>query len=113
MTGFTDLFNLEIIRFVKLVKSEDDLTVQNDHNLVVWRDYDKVIFLFVNDCDILDVFVGHILSRYPTEKGEHVKVLSQEKGSFFFQDICAWLTKPVQVFDHRFIVEEIWIIQVH
>ena len=81
---FTNLSDFEIIRFVQFMEPKNDLAIQNDHDSVLWRDYDKIVLLFVYNFDILYESLCKVLVLDPTEEWEHVQIFGQKLKPLFF-----------------------------
>ena len=74
MARFRDLSDIEVTRFIQLMLSHYDLPVQNNHDLVVRRDYNKLVSLSLYDLNLVNVVSTKFLFIDSLEEREHAEV---------------------------------------
>ena len=66
------------------MEPKNDLAIQNDHGLVLRRNYYEIVLLFVYNFDILYESLCKVLVLDPTEEWEHVQIFGQKLKPLFF-----------------------------
>ena len=74
MTLLADLFYIKISVLVKLVLAHYDLSVEDDHDLIVRRNNHQIILLFSPYVYFSD-YTLYYMVRHSAKEGEHGQVL--------------------------------------
>ena len=73
MARLADLLYFKISRFVKLVFSQNNLAIENDHNLIFGRNDNQLVFKPLHNCNLFDKLLESLL-RNALKEWEHVKI---------------------------------------
>ena len=110
--GFGDLLDREVGWSVEFVLSHHDLAVEDDDDLVVWRDNDQIIFLLLYDLNLVNVSAEDLVVWDALHEGEDLKVLAEVLESLCRFEIRLWLGEPHQVCGNTLVVKVLIIVHI-